>query len=279
MRKKVTVLLLVLFTVLGITKIVYSMQSVSEEVDATTINISYENLKIKPQKTKEGVQYILTAYHLDHDNLFYTGDFNGKFLLRQYSISNNEIVNEIEIGHVPLDIIYMNDILYVLTLNQLYVCKGHKIHSFDHNIKNIYTYDRLIEINQNLYLLMSNGSSYRLLEEKFIKSENLENIWIQKTSNNTFEVVNKERQIQKIERQEDIGSMQLVSTYSNGTMLCKIDLQNSRNILMELDGEQSKEIFEFNLSNQFYIKNLVKTDAQHIYVLEPKNDSFNIFKL
>ncbi|MCT4580310.1 MAG: hypothetical protein N4A35_02750 [Flavobacteriales bacterium] len=238
----------------------------------SSIAYSWDDLKIEPLKILEGGYYVFTAFEVDpfHDELILAGSYD-KNLVKY--ITEDTIIS-LEIHDTPLDIIVDRDYLYVLCLSKFYVIKDKRIvNEFNHNIANVTLYDKLINFDNSINVLMADGSSYQLTKDKkgFQHSKSLltmdnEELWVQKTSAYSFEI-RTQPQNDSINVQakynHEIGSIMLFGENSQD-YFCIVDvITYSPSItatrqLMSSKNQFTSKIIELPNNTYTYVKNDLK---------------------
>lgn len=254
---------------------------------------SWEKLGIKPLQSIEGMNYVFSAFGFNDktDELVIAGNYGSNKLL--YVNNNDDKIIEIEISDIPLDIIINRGITYVLCLNKfIIVNEEKKITVFKHNISNVTTFDKLLLFDNNVIVLMSDGSTYTLKENIFYFSKSLtlnnkKEIWIQKTSNNSFEIKSNSYDSKlniKASYSKDIGSITFLggNSQKNYVIVDIIDKSNPVSVSRELkcsNDNYIKTIAKLPNRNFSFIKNDVKIHNSMLYTAKINNDKLTIKKI
>ena len=239
---------------------------------------SWKELNIEPLNTPEGDYYTITAFEVYNGNLVTTGNYNNRNVLKFYK---NGILNEIELKDIPLDMLYEKGKLYVLCLSHLYVFKNEEIISkvaFD--IPRITLYDKLLDFDGVFNILMSDGSAYQLIDNKFVRTKHLmtknnTEMWIKKTSPKSFEIrtsPNDTKMNKKKTYQNEIGSITFIGN-SSENYYCIIDIiEKTKPLTVERAIFSSKDNFNkqektFSNKNWTYIKNDIKLHGDTLFYI------------
>lgn len=262
--------------------------NVANYANAVNKTFTWLELDITPVKTVEGGNYVFSAFDFDIHN---------SELVIAKSAENNLLTfisdakkTEIQIPDNPLDIAIKNGTVYVLGLNKFLTITDKKItQELVHNISNVTTFDKLIFFNNKPTILMADGSSYRFKNNNFIKSNALDvnntEVWIQKTSQNSFEIKSKPES-QKYQKQvsynEEIGSISFLGEDLKEyyVVLDKIKHNGQRPYVqreLKSSRDNFKEtIIELPVRDFSFIKNDIKIHNNTIYSITVTDNNLNI---
>lgn len=288
-------LVLVLLLIITFSAVFYFMkgkkQKVKNEIPNTEVllkknltsnhlnkTFKWSELNIKPIKSIEGSDYTFTAFEIIKNELVIAGNFNNKNIIR---FLKNEKISNLEIQDTPLDLLFENSKLYVLCFNHIYIIENEKlIQSISISIPTITTYEKLIFFDNAFNILMSDGSSFQLIDDKLIKhnsltTKNNTELWVQKTSTNSFEIKTKPTN-QKLNRTRKyntkIGAITLIGN-SSDNYYCVIEIiENTQPISIKRIISSNTDNFEetqFTLpqQNYSYIKNDYKIHNNILYTV------------
>ncbi len=249
---------------------------------------TWNELGIVPVKNLEGNHYVFSAFDFDsQNNELIIAKSSERNTLNFIKGSENA---ELEILDIPLDIIVNNSNVFVLGLNNFLVIENKVIkQKVKHNIQNVTAFDKLIFFQNHPIILMADGSSYKFENNKLNKLNSLEvdnaEIWIQKTSSNSFEIKSNptdSRYIKQAEYPNEIGSITFlgetfdecyvildVVNYEGGKPNVKRELKSNIDSFKETIMELPKRKFSF-------IKNDIKVHGNTIYTVTISNTSLNL---
>ena len=251
----------------------------SNKIKVEPINQTYtwSELGIKTIESIEGDHYAFTAFEYDQNNqeLIIAGSYEKNQMI---FVKDNK-TNEVEISDVPLDILVHEDNLYIIGLNKFIVMKNHAVtNEFEHKIIDVTSFDKMLFFDGYVTLLMSDGSSFKYSDGKLSFSESLltengKEMWVLKTSDNSFEIKSapSTEQLNKgATYNEEIGSITLIGEQST-KYYCIVDvIQNTTPISARRDLKCSSDAFKktvFKLPNPKYsfIKNDIRIHQDHVY--------------
>lgn len=265
-----------------------SQESKVEKLEAINQVFPWSELGIKPMETLEGDHYVLTAFDYDHKNneLIIAGSYEKNTL----SFIKDGKINEIEVSDVPLDVLTHNETLYILCLNKFIVMKDKNIiKEIEHNIKDVTSFDKMLFFDGFLNILMSEGSSFKYTDGGFSYSKSLltgngEEIWVQKTTSNSFEIKsdpNSETLNKKVTYNNEIGSITLLGEQST-KYYCIVDvIQNTTPISARRDLKSSKDNFqktvlELPRRSFSFIKNDIRIHNNIVYTVTISEESLTL---
>ncbi len=252
-------------------------------------NYSWHELGIKPVKSFEGSNYVFTAFDYNP---------NTEELLIAISSEKNTLkfvknssITEVELSDIPLDVLCDNENIFLLCLKKIIVIKNKRIiHELNHDIKNIMTFDKLLFFENYFTILMSDGSSYRYVNNSLQKSASLlvnnkQEVWIQKSSPHSFEIKSKPNNSKinkKIIYPYNIGSITFFGeTMSNYYVI--IDVIEEKNQKLFVKRELKSSIDNFNKTilklpsrNFSYIKNDIKIHNNMLFSANVSHKSLRI---
>jgi hypothetical protein len=239
--------------------------------------ILLKQLNIQTHLTPEGDYYVTTAFDVSHDELILVGNFNNTNLIKIFSLQENKLINEVDLYEdVPLDVYSLNNIIYILTDKSLVLLEDEKIiQKVEHNISDVFLFDRLLSLDNNLYLSMSDGSSYLLKNNVLTEQPYLfldgQNIWVKKTSANSFLVSAKNRNISYNDLLT-IGSMTVLGQKED-QLICVIEqIINEKPVkilrrVVSINDDFKKSINTFSQQAFSYLKNDIRIHQDKIYHL------------
>lgn len=256
--------------------------------DVINRTFTWSELDIIPIKTVEGSNYVFSAFDYDISNneLVIARSAENHYLM----FINDSNKTELQISDIPLDISVKNGDVYVLGLSKFIIVSEKKIaQEFTHNIPNVTAFDKLIFFNGKPTILMADGSSYRLKNNNFIKSNSLDvnntEVWIQKVSPNSFEIKSKpeSQEYQKqVNYDEEIGSISFLGEDLKEyyVVLDKIKYNGQRPYVqreLKSSKDNFKEtIIKLPVRDFTFIKNDIKIHNDTIYTIIVTDNNLNI---
>lgn len=232
----------------------------------------WADLNIQPQRSPEGAIYTFTAFDCTEDvsSLIYVGSSADHYWLRYFDIAKREIYYELELNSLPLDVRVINEKVYVLTASNL-VCISDKTVTKDinHEIKNVFLFDKLLVIDEQPVVLMSDGSSFIFDGNKMNPIEKLslkgEQVYIKKTSNHGFSLIssnsNNTIHSSKSNENDQLGSITILGADDENIICIKEEFVDNKPIQVNRFIVSSGDNFKSNITQ------LPKRNFSHI-----KND-------
>ena len=259
-----------------------------KEIQSPNISFSWKDLNIKPVPTPEGTYYTFTAFDMAPNNsLVITGRFNKKNIVR---FIDKDKKKDVLIPGDPLDILTIDKTTYVLSLQAIYVIKNYKIvQQFPLKDPNIAFFDKLLSFDNQPFVLMSDGSAYKITPSKPVKQKALtglqgNEIWVVKTGKNSFNL--KENPCttlcMNVSYPNEIGSITIAGGNSNNIFLCidKFSKDHS-NIYRAISQSQSgfkDEIIRLQTNQYSYIKNDYRIKNDTIFYVKIDEKGLTIQK-
>ncbi len=271
---------------------------ISQEVEVQTAerltqveipsHITWEQLGITPQKSLEGDMYTFSAYDiLDGATLAYIGNFAKEHgSLRLFSFEEKKIISDVPIKGILLDIFTQGNKIFILTDKDIVIVENNSISKrIPHGKPDIFLFDKVIESNGQLSVLMANGKSFSFSESGIQKHDRLKHgsdgVWIQKTSPRSFEMKNTNKSSLAYQSEKDMGAITFIG-FHNDYGICSIEEIASMNpITIERKIASSKDNFEKTIailkSPKFsIIKNDIKQHGPHIYHVTANENNLSI---
>jgi hypothetical protein len=255
--------------------------------ESTIQRLDWSDLKIIPRETIEGTHYTFTAFDIINDSVIVIAESYNKNIIRFFNLNNQVFIDSIELELVPFEILYHKNILHILCENNTILMIKNKqvINQYYIENKNTYLFDKFLVLNDNVSLLMSDGSSLIFenggLENKeslvFMDTE----IWILKNSNFSFVINDKNNTVvYSYSNKEELGSITIAGGMED--IYCCIDkmypgnpLQLGR-IISSSKTNFQEELIKLPRKNFSFIKNDFRIHGDILYLLEIKPDGLTI---
>ena len=246
---------------------------------------SWKEIGIKPLATPEGVHYTFTAFDvIDSETSIIAGNFSGKKLLK---FIHNHTVKSISLPDDPLDVLALNDDIYVLTSKALLIVHQNRIQKqFKLNDPNIAFFDKLISFDNQMFILMSDGSAYNIKANGLQKqtaptTQNGQEIWLVKTGKKSFSLKEKPCSNLCIQAQfsNEIGSITLSGGNADNVYVCIDKYGKNHKIYRVLSDSKSgfkTELLHLDYSPFSYVKNNYKLKNGKLYYVKIDKDGYQI---
>ncbi|HAQ19499.1 MAG TPA: hypothetical protein DCR40_09745 [Prolixibacteraceae bacterium] len=259
----------------------------SVKVDSNSLELGWKELGITPIQTIEGTHYTFTAFDIVNDSVVAFAESYDKNIIRFFSLNNQAFIDSIELEHIPFEIFFHNNILYILCENNIILLIKDKQVINQHIVenKNTYLFDKFLVLNDNISLLMSDGSSCYFEDGKLKNKESLvfrdAEVWVLKNSNFSFVINdNNNRIIYSYNSKEELGSI----TIAGGTddIYCCIDkiypvnpVQMAR-VISSSKSQFQEDLIKLPRKNYSFIKNDYRIHNDILYYLEINPDGLLI---
>jgi hypothetical protein len=265
---------------------------VNQEASISEISYTWNELGIEPITSFEGDNYVFTAFDFDevHDELVLAGNYGTSKLI--YVSEIHKDVVSVELPDIPLDLFIKDGLAYVLCLNQFVVVNNKEVISnFNHKIPNVTRFDKMLVFDNKLSVLMADGSSYSLEDNSFVFSEALSteegiDIWIQKTSNKSFEIRSNSSAEDiniKVKYLNDIGAITFLGgNFDKHYMI--VDMIRSYNpisisrVLKCSTDQCFKTLIDLPIRTFSFIKNDCKIHKDTVYTISVNKDNLILKK-
>lgn len=260
------------------------IEDVGHEELAQTVEIPHSDLKITPIRSIENEIYLLTAFDmLDEHTLVFAGNFEKKNQVRFFDLDIQKLTIELDLEEMILDIFTHKNTCYVLAEKNIFVVKGNLIvQTIRHEIPAVFTFDRLLELNDQVYVSMSDGTSYAIQESQVLKMEQLElngnPVWIQKLSPKFFSINLSEEKKVAYSSDLSLGSMTVLGE-TGGNLICTIEkitgtqpLKVRRVISSSVDNFVS-ELHSVDMQPFAFLKNDLRLHADKVFQLILKDEN------
>ena len=246
---------------------------------------NWKEIGIKPLATPEGIHYTFTAFDvIDPETSIITGNFSGKKLLKYI---HNHTVKSIFLPDDPLDILALDGKIYVLTNKALLDIHLNKIQKqFKLNDSNISFFDKLLSFDNQAFILMSDGSAYKIGSSGLSKqnaptTQNGHEIWLVKTGKNSFSLKEKPCKDLCINAKfaNEIGSVTLSGGNADDVFVCIDKYSNNHKIHRVLSHSKSgfkTELLHLDYSPFSYVKNNYKFKNGKLYYVKIDKDGYQI---
>ncbi|MCB0652196.1 MAG: hypothetical protein KDC85_13045 [Saprospiraceae bacterium] len=192
------------------------------------IEIALADLKIIPERTLENEVYLLTAFDVpDKKTLVFVGNFDRKNRVRFFDLKTNEITAELILPETPLDVYTLNGSCYILGEKSIFVLADKQIvRTIRHDIPGVFNFDRLLALDGQLFVSMSDGSAWEVGETGVRRLKKLpmngHPLWIQKRSPKTFSIDLGESKTVSYKSDLMLGSMTILGAL-NDNLICVIE--------------------------------------------------------
>ena len=235
---------------------------------------TWKEIGIKPMATPEGIHYTFTAFDvIDTETSVIAGNFSGKKLLKYI---HNHSVKSVPLPDDPLDVLALDGKIYVLTSKALLVIDKNKIKKqFKLNDPNIAFFDKLLSFDNQAFILMSDGSAYKIETNGLNKqnaptTQNGHEIWLVKTGKKSFSLKEKPCKDLCINVQFDneIGSVTLSGGNAENVYVCIDKYGKNHKIQRILSHSKSgfkSELLHLDYSPFSYVKNNYKLKNGKLY--------------
>jgi len=248
---------------------------------------AWSMLKIKPLATPEGVYYTFSGFDvIDNSTVCIVGKFNGVNLLK---ITKDNDVIDITLPAPPMDVKSYKNRIYVLTTKGISVIKDNKvINNITINDPKLAYFDKFLIFDKQLFLLMADGSAYKLANNLFVKQKAVttksnQEIWIQKTSRNSFAL--KATPCDKIcveaTYPSEIGTISLADSNKDNIYVCLDKYSNTqpikiKRVITNSQSQFKKELLTLPADTYTYVKNDYKIVNNKIYYVKVNEKGFRI---
>lgn len=252
-----------------------------------TFEIPISDLKIKPITSIENEVYMLTAYDLSDEKTFvFIGNFEGQNQVRFFDLETNQIKAELNLPEILLDVFSEGDQIYVLGEKSIFKIKDNQIlQNFRHQIPAVFTFDRMLSLDDQIYVSMSDGSAWVIGEEKVEKKDKLNlngnSIWIQKTSPKAFRVELSEEGSINYTSENSLGAMTVLGQM-NDKLVCVIEKVTSQQPLVvqraisSSEDNFSTELQVVDMQPYAFLKNDLRLHGDVIYHLTLHSDKISL---
>lgn len=248
---------------------------------------SWNEIGINPIQTIEGTHYTFTTFDILNDSIVALAESYDKNIIRFFNLNSKAYIDSIELNYVPFEIFFHKNILYVLCKNNIILLIKNKQVINKHIVENKNTnlFDKFLVLNDNISLLMSDGSSCFFEDGKLENKESLvfrdTEVWVLKNSNSSF-VINdiNDKVIYSYNSKEELGSI----TIAGGTddIYCCIDKMHSgkpvqiARVISSSKSQFQEDLIKLPRKNYSFIKNDFRIHDDILYYLEINSEGLTI---
>ena len=263
------------------------LEETKKQDQPEVVEIAVADLKIHPVKSLEKEVYMLTAYDVPDENTFVLiGNFEGKNVVRFFDLGTNQIKAELSLPEILLDVFSKDDQIYVLGEKNIFVVTENQVvRTIKHQIPAVFTFDRLLSLDDQLLVSMSDGSAWVIGEKEVKRIDKLNmmgsSIWVQKTSASTFSVELSEDRIINYNSETSLGAMTVLGEMNN-ELICIIEKITSQKPLVVKRAISSSqddfftELQVVDMQPYAFLKNDLRVHGDVVYHLVLHQDKVSL---